>query len=138
MTTELMNGVGVFTYVGHGNFDNWGLETVFTSADASALGNGLKLPFMFNVNCLSGGFHYLVGTGSIGEDIVNNPNGGAIAAFAPSGLSNTLVGGVAAIVFSCRSSARSARRPWTRHPARPGRPGRSGPADRHAVVHLPR
>jgi hypothetical protein len=96
MTSELMNGVGVFTYVGHGNFDNWGLETVFTAADATALGNGLRLPFMFNVNCLSGGFHYLVGTGSIGEDIVNNPNGGAIAAFAPSGLSNTLVGSVAA------------------------------------------
>jgi Peptidase family C25/Propeptide_C25/Fibronectin type III domain len=96
MTTELMNGVGVFTYVGHGNFDNWGLETVFTAANAAALSNGLKLPFMFNVNCLSGGFHYLVGTGSIAEDIVNNPNGGAIAAFAPSGLSSTMVGSVAA------------------------------------------
>jgi len=96
MTSEIMNGAGVFTYVGHGNFDNWGLETVFTAANAAALTNGLKLPFMFNVNCLSGGFHYLVGSGSIGEDIVNNPNGGAIAAFAPSGLSNTFVGTVAA------------------------------------------
>jgi hypothetical protein len=96
MTSEIMNGAGVFTYVGHGNFDNWGLETVFTAANATALTNGLKLPFMFNVNCLSGGFHYLVGSGSVGEDIVNNPNGGAIAAFAPSGLSNTFVGTVAA------------------------------------------
>jgi hypothetical protein len=96
LMTELQNGASVLTYVGHGSFDTWGLETVMTAADAGTLTNGLRLPFMLNINCLSGGFHYLPESGSLAEAMVNNPNGGAIAAFAPSGLSNAPIGTVIA------------------------------------------
>jgi hypothetical protein len=92
LRSALNSGAGVMTYVGHGSFDTWGLNTFWTAADAAALTNGAMLPFMVNINCLSGGFHYLVGSGSMAEAFVNNPNGGAVAAFAPSGLSNSFIG----------------------------------------------
>ena len=92
LVSEIQSGAAVLTYVGHGNFENWGLDTFFTTSDALALTNGLRLPFMVNINCLSGGFHYLLPQGSVGEGMVNNPAGGAIAALAPSGLSNSFVG----------------------------------------------
>jgi hypothetical protein len=90
--SEINAGAGVFTFVGHGNFENWGLDTFFTTSDALALTNGQRLPFMVNINCLSGGFHYLLPIGSLAEGMVNNPAGGAIAALAPSGLSNAFIG----------------------------------------------
>ena len=96
LMSELQSGASVLTYVGHGSFDTWGLETVMTAADAQTLTNGLRLPFMLNINCLSGGFHYLPASGSLAEAMVNNPGGGAIAALAPSGLSNAFVGSVIA------------------------------------------
>ena len=94
LVSEMQSGAAVLTYVGHGNFENWGLDTFFTSGDAAALTNGLRLPFMLNINCLSGGFHYLLPQGSVAEAIVNNPAGGAIAALAPSGLSNGSIGSI--------------------------------------------
>jgi hypothetical protein len=94
---EIEAGAAVLTYVGHGSFDTWGYDDSFyTTADAAALTNGLRLPFMLNINCLSGGFHYLPASGSFAEGFVNNPAGGAVAAFAPSGLSNAFVGTVVA------------------------------------------
>jgi len=93
---ELQAGSAVVTFVGHGSFDTWGLDTFLTAADAAALTNSLRLPFVFVVTCLSGGFHYLPASGSTAEGFVNNPAGGAIAAFAPSGLSNAWVGSVVA------------------------------------------
>jgi fibronectin type 3 domain-containing protein len=94
LKTALNSGAAVITYIGHGNFDNWGLDTLLTAADAAALTNGLKLPFLFNSNCLSGGFHYFPASGATAENFVNNPGGGAIAAFAPSGLSFSFIGSV--------------------------------------------
>jgi hypothetical protein len=96
LISSINSGAAVLTFVGHGNFENWGLETFFTTTDALALTNGLRLPFMMNSNCLSGGFHYLLPNGSIAEGMINNPSGGAIAAFAPSGLSNPDIGDVVA------------------------------------------
>jgi hypothetical protein len=94
LVSEIQAGAAVLTFVGHGNFENWGLDTFFTTSDAVALTNGLRLPFMVNINCLSGGFHYLLPQGSVAEGMVNNPAGGAIAALAPSGLSDTFLGSV--------------------------------------------
>ena len=96
LVSSINAGAAVLTFVGHGNFENWGLETFFTTNDSLALTNGLRLPFMMNSNCLSGGFHYLLPNGSIAEGMVNNPAGGAIAAFAPSGLSNAYIGDIVA------------------------------------------
>jgi Peptidase family C25/Propeptide_C25/Fibronectin type III domain len=93
LITQINGGTAVLSYVGHGSFDLWGANlTFFTAADATQLTNGSLLPFMINVNCLSGGFQYFVASGSLGEAMTNNPGGGAIATFAPSGLSNVSVG----------------------------------------------
>jgi hypothetical protein len=95
LRTALNAGEGVLTYVGHGGFDVWGVSgDLWSTADAMALTNGLELPFMLNMNCLSGGFHFLAAGGSMAEGFVNNPNGGAVAAFAPSGLSTAFIGTV--------------------------------------------
>jgi peptidase C25-like protein/fibronectin type III domain protein len=93
LLTQINTGTAILSYVGHGSFDLWGANfTFFTTADARQLTNGSLLPFMINVNCLSGGFHYFVASGSLGEGMTNNPAGGAIATFAPSGLSNVYIG----------------------------------------------
>jgi hypothetical protein len=96
LTAEINAGAAFYTYLGHGNFDTFGLDTLFTSNDAAALTNGLQLPLMLNVNCLSGGFHFLLPEGSLGEGMLRNPGGGAIAVVAPAGLSNAFVGRVLA------------------------------------------
>src|SRR5260221_1132447 len=88
-----MNGGAiVLSFVGHGSFETWGNNTFFTAEDARALNNAPYLPFVVNVNCLAGGFHYLVASGPMGEALTNNKTGGAIATFAPSGLSNVFIG----------------------------------------------
>jgi peptidase C25-like protein/fibronectin type III domain protein len=87
LVSELEGGAVLFSFVGHGAFETLGLDTFFTAQDARTLTNDGVLPFMVNINCLAGGFHYLLGSGSLGEAMTNNPAGGAIATFAPSGLS---------------------------------------------------
>jgi len=92
LLNEINGGAIVLSFVGHGSFETWGNNTFFTAEDARALNNAPYLPFVVNVNCLAGGFHYLVASGSMGEALTNNKSGGAIATFAPSGLSNVFIG----------------------------------------------
>ena len=92
LVSQIDSGAAVLSYMGHGAFDIWGLTTFFTAQDAMSLTNGSMLPFMVNVNCLSGGFHFILPSGSLGEGMTNNPSGGAIATFAPSGLSSFFLG----------------------------------------------
>ena len=93
IVTQLQSGAAVLSYIGHGGFDTWGAySSFFNSQDAQALTNDGLLPFMVTMNCLTGGFHFLLGTGSLGEAMTNNPAGGAIATLAPSGLSSIFLG----------------------------------------------
>jgi hypothetical protein len=89
---EFAAGAAILSYVGHGSFGVWGLDGFFDTAAAVALTNGGRLPLVVNVNCLAGGFHYLGAEGALGEALTNNPAGGAVATFAPSGLSTDVVG----------------------------------------------
>ncbi len=91
LLNDLQAGAAILSYIGHGSFETWGgLTTYFDAATAASLTNPL-LPFMVNINCLAGGFHYFVGSGSLGENMTNNGDGGAIATLAPSGLSDAQV-----------------------------------------------
>ncbi len=92
LINELQSGAAVWSYVGHGSFETWGATTFFTSEDAASLTNAGPLPFMLNINCLAGGFHYMNTIGSLGEEVTNNPDGGAIATLAPSGLTLSSIG----------------------------------------------
>lgn len=81
----LNQGQAVVNYSGHGNVNVWTGEAVFTSTDAVALTNGNKLSFVVVMDCLNGYFQdpNLL---SMSEAFLEAPNGGAVAAFASSGL----------------------------------------------------
>jgi hypothetical protein len=81
-------GRAVVNYSGHGNVDVWSGASIFTSANATALTNGNKLPLVIVMDCLNGYFHdpNLL---SLSEAFLLAPNGGAVAAFASSGLTTT-------------------------------------------------
>jgi hypothetical protein len=87
---KLNAGKALVNYSGHGNVDVWTGASIFTSSDATALTNGNKLSFVVVMDCLNGYFHDPTLL-SLSEALVKAPNGGAVAAFASSGL--TLPGG---------------------------------------------
>lgn len=80
---SLNAGQQLVNYSGHGNVDTW--SGTFTSTDATALTNNNKLPFVVVMDCLNGYFHDPTLEG-IAEALIKAPNGGAVAAFASSGL----------------------------------------------------
>jgi hypothetical protein len=84
-------GAALLEYMGHGNFTGWGLDGLYSTSDVPLQANGDRQPMMIIENCLSGGFAWHVAPG-MGEAWTLTPGRGAIGAFAPAGLSSTLVG----------------------------------------------
>ncbi len=78
-------GRALVNYSGHGNVDVWTGASLFATADATALTNGNKLSFVVVMDCLNGYFQDPTLL-SLSEALVKAPNGGAVAAFASSGL----------------------------------------------------
>jgi len=79
-------GRAIVNYSGHGNVDVWTGASIFRSSHALALTNGFdKLPLVVVMDCLNGYFHdpNLL---SLSEAFMKAPQGGAVAAFASSGL----------------------------------------------------
>lgn len=79
-------GVGYFNYIGHGGVTQLAQEALLTVDDAAALTNADRPGVMASLTCIAGRFE-LPHFDSVAEAMVLNPNGGAIAAWAPSGLS---------------------------------------------------
>jgi hypothetical protein len=71
------------SYVGHGSVELWAVG--FNGDSATALRNGTKLPIVAAMTCLNGYFHDLYTT-SLAESLMLNPNGGAVAVWASSTL----------------------------------------------------
>ena len=86
LMAALRDGRGLVNYVGHGGLDRLASEGLLTIADLGALDNGARLPVVTALTCNIGLFAY-PGFSSIGEELVLLPGGGAVALFAPSGLS---------------------------------------------------
>jgi len=80
---SLNAGQQLVNYSGHGNVDTW--SGTFSSTDASTLSNNNKLPIVVVMDCLNGYFHDPTLEG-IAEALMKAPSGGAVAAFASSGL----------------------------------------------------
>jgi hypothetical protein len=78
-------GPALVNYSGHGNVDVWTGANLFRSPDAMTLTNGNHLPFVVVMDCLNGYFQE-PGVLSLSEAWLRAPNGGAVAAFASSGL----------------------------------------------------
>jgi len=82
----LNEGQRVINYLGHGNLQNWRGD-LLTSEDASSLRNGQKLSLFVGMTCLNGYFQEAA-TESLAEALLKAPNGGAVAAWASTGMSD--------------------------------------------------
>lgn len=80
----LNQGQRVVNYFGHGSVDIW-KDNLFTTDDASALTNGGRLSLFVSMTCLNAYFQDTV-VDSLGEAMLKARNGGAVAAWASSGM----------------------------------------------------
>jgi hypothetical protein len=80
------NGTAFMNYIGHAGPDRFATEGLLKLTDLGALTNGGKLPLITTFTCYVGRFE-IPGYDSIGEALVLDADGGAIAVWAPTGLS---------------------------------------------------
>ncbi|MEA2328863.1 MAG: hypothetical protein QOE68_3822, partial [Thermoanaerobaculia bacterium] len=84
IVSAMNNGSLLVTYIGHASVEIWA-DYVFASSDATALTNGNRLPVVIGLDCLNGYFHDIF-TDSLAESLLKAPNGGAVAVWASSAL----------------------------------------------------
>ncbi|MEA2570292.1 MAG: hypothetical protein QOI24_2293 [Acidobacteriota bacterium] len=84
LVNAMMRGSLIVDYIGHASAEMWS-EGVFGSATADNLQNGSRLPFVVSMSCLNGYFHDIY-TRSLAEALIGSQNGGAIAVWASSSL----------------------------------------------------
>ncbi len=82
---RLAAGVGYWNYVGHGGLDRFADEGLLVASDVASLSNQTT-PVLASLTCSVGRFE-IPGWSSLAEALVTKEEGGAIAAWSPSGLS---------------------------------------------------
>ncbi|HEX8650886.1 MAG TPA: C25 family cysteine peptidase [Pyrinomonadaceae bacterium] len=86
---QIINGINqgplVVNYYGHGSVGLWTGSGLLNTADAETLTNGTRLPLFTMMTCLNGFFQDVNGE-SMSEALLKAPQGGAIAVWASSGL----------------------------------------------------
>jgi len=85
LTSQLNSGQLLVNYLGHGSMDFWAKQVLFTSDNAYTLTNTPRLPFVVSMTCLTGMFDDLYAV-PLAEALLKAPNGGAVAVWASSGL----------------------------------------------------
>jgi len=80
------NGPSLVNYIGHGGIAVWASENIWNNLDVNTLAPQQQQPLLFTMNCLNGYFHF-PNLNSLAEQFLKAEGKGAIAAFAPSGLS---------------------------------------------------
>ncbi len=85
VASAMNDGALLVDFIGHGSVELWGEPLLYTSADATASTNANRLPFVVAMTCLTGFFHDLYTT-SMAEALLQAPNGGAIAVWGSSTL----------------------------------------------------
>ena len=80
LNNEILNGLLVSNYMGHGGPRGWSQERVLKISDIRSWKNQSKLPLIITATCSFTGFDdpALV---TAGEEAILNPNGGAVALF---------------------------------------------------------
>jgi hypothetical protein len=76
-----------FNYIGHASFDMFAAEGLFTSDDVAPLANGTSMPVVTAMTCTAGEFA-IPGYPSISQLMVLKNNGGAVAFWSATGLSD--------------------------------------------------
>jgi hypothetical protein len=86
---EILDGINsgklLVNYIGHGSVEIWSGDDLLDDTAASTLSNGARLPLFLAMNCLNGFFHDVY-TQSLAEVLLLSKNGGAVAVWASSGL----------------------------------------------------
>ncbi len=92
-TTLIESGQGFVTYVGHAGTRRWADESIVTLSQMENLRNDEQLTIMLPMTCLEGQYHRFDLVNSSGQEVegmsetmLKNPNGGAVASYAPTGL----------------------------------------------------
>jgi hypothetical protein len=84
--TAFDSGPAFVNYIGHGGIAVWASENVWNDRDVDTLAPQPQQPLLFTMNCLNGYFHF-PNFNALAEELVKAEGKGAVAAFAPSGLS---------------------------------------------------
>jgi Peptidase family C25/Concanavalin A-like lectin/glucanases superfamily/Domain of unknown function (DUF2341) len=79
-------GASLVSYIGHGGIHVWADEDLFDVSNVDSLGPQPKQPLLLTMDCLNGYFDFPY-FDSLAEALLKARDKGAIAAFAPSGLS---------------------------------------------------
>ncbi len=87
LLNALNNGALLVNYNGHGSVEVWSPDNFMDDTIAASLSNGQRLPMFIIMNCLNGYFHDVY-TQSLAESLMLAPNGGAVAVWASSGLTD--------------------------------------------------
>jgi len=87
LITALNAGQSLVNFVGHGSDELWA-GGLLSSKDVAVLTNGSQTPFLISMTCLNGYFQDVY-TVSLAKAIVLAPSGGAVAAWASSGLTDS-------------------------------------------------
>jgi hypothetical protein len=83
LLASLNAGALVVNYSGHGSEQTW--HDLLDGSDAASLSNGARLPVVTALTCLNG-FFQDVNVDSLAESLLRAPNGGAVAVWASSAL----------------------------------------------------
>lgn len=86
LLTAFGEGAALINFVGHGGLDRLAHEVLLASDDVPALANGARLPVFTAESCYVASFAF-PGFRTLAEELVLAPQGGAIAAWGPGGLS---------------------------------------------------
>jgi hypothetical protein len=88
LLAQINEGRALVHYAGHGSVQIW-RDSLLTADDAPGFTNGVRLPLFVMMNCLNGFFHGLFPEESLAEALVRAPGGGAVAAWASSGFTDS-------------------------------------------------
>lgn len=85
LSAALGQGAALVNYFGHAAVDRLAREGLLSAADAAALANGPRLPIVSAMTCDAGNFG-VSGFDGVGEALVQNPRGGAVAVWSPTSM----------------------------------------------------
>jgi uncharacterized repeat protein (TIGR01451 family) len=83
---DVNDGALLLNYIGHGGLDRFATEGLLRVSDVNALTNSVRQPVVLGLTCVVGR-HELPGTECLAERLVMDEDGGSVAVWAASGMS---------------------------------------------------
>jgi hypothetical protein len=91
LASQVAEGRVIVNYAGHGSTQVWGEHSDLLNPDDVNGWSNSRLPFVVAMNCLNGLFQGIYDEESLAETLLRSPDGGAVAVWASSGLTNTVM-----------------------------------------------